>query len=267
MSRRHINMGAPVERAKLSQFNQMFINPVCWPTLSFAPAGLPWYSGPSNGWKKVRAYPKIAQSFDLSGFDENQVELALSEIGAQVKAAGFERGSYRGRPDNRYHDGLGLHMTFSCLRGHSSILIQLFASSSAEGALGEGVFGVRRGWLETPKHSLRALVRNPMSKPRLPVGQLSYRTDLVGVRYNRYVRKPSRVWSFYKFEEDQQTRVLEELLNQADDAGYEMADMLGHETLPLAQFRGKRTSGLRRQRHMLTITASQQNVGVELRSC
>ena len=270
VSRRHINMGSRVYRTALPQFNQMFMNPVCWPTLSFAHPELPFYEGPHKSFKNSRFNPGVSQNFDLGAYEEQQVELAMREVSAQIKATGFEEGTHRGLPSRTYHDGLGLHVRFSHLGGikedrRSIIIFQMFAAG-AEGELSEGLFGIQRGWLETPKHSLRALLRNPMSKPRLSVGELNYQTDSLGVRYNRYVRKPSRVWSFYRFEVGQQPVVLEELLNQAEDAGYEMQDMLGPETLPLAQFRGKRASGLRRQRDVLTITASQQNVGVELRS-
>lgn len=255
-------MGSLVYRSALPIFNQMFMSPVCWPTLSFARPGLPRYSGPHKNWKNVQLRPAVSQTFDISGLDETHAELALSEIRVQVKAAGFERGRYAGDPDV-YQDGMGLNMRFTYLDQYSKIHVQLFASSSAEGVLG----AVRRGWRETPERSLRALISNPMSEPQVSVGQLDYRANLLGVRYNRYVGKPSRAWSFYRFEEDQQTRVLEELLNQAEDAGYEIRDVLRHETLPLAQFRGKRIADRRRQSDMLTITASQQNVGIELRSC
>ncbi len=253
----------------MPQFNRMFMNPVCCPTLSFAHPDSLRYSGPSNGWKKVRAWPEISQTFDLSCFDETQFELALKEVNAQVKAAGFELGRRNGPSRWEYYDGLGLNLRFSFLdpnfEGRSILLFSLFAVHG-EGVQHDGPFGVRLRLVETPEHSLKALLGDPMSEPRLSVGQLSYRTNSLGARYRYFARKPSRVWSFYKFEEDQQTRVLEELLNQAEDAGYEMDDILGPETLPLAQFRGTRIAGRRRQRDVLTITASQQNVGVELKS-
>lgn len=269
MSRRRTNRRWSVETTTMPQFNRMFMNPVCCPTLSFAHPGPLRYSGPSNGWKKVRAWPKISQTFDLSGFDETQVELALREVSTQVKAAGFEPGK-RDRPRQReYYDGLGLNLRFSFkdsdFEGRSTLLFSIFAVNG-EGVERDGPFGVRRRLIETPEHSLQELLTDPMSEPRLSVGELGYRTNLLGARYWRFARKPSRVWNFYKFEEDQQTRVLEELLNQAEDAGYEMADMLGPETLPIAQFRGKRVAGRRRQHDVLTISVSQQNVGVELRS-
>lgn len=114
-------------------------------------------------------------------------------------------------------------------------------------------------------HNLNLRV-NEQFDQSFSVGQLNYRTNVLGTRRGYGARGPSRVWSFYRFEEGQQGLVLEELLNQADDAGYEMQDLLGHERLPLAQFRGKRPAGRRRRQDVLTITASQQNVGVELRS-
>ena len=147
----YVNFDKAVERTAHPDFKRILMSQVSWPTLSFAHPGPPRYSGPG---KKSRAYRTINQTFDLTGYDENQIESALSEVRAQVEASGFERGSYRGQPGKVYHDGLGLNLNFSYRdKGgfddqRRRIFFSVFESRNAEPAPRERVFGwLRRTWL------------------------------------------------------------------------------------------------------------------------
>ena len=107
--------------------------------------------------------------------------------------------------------------------------------------------------------SLSALSRNAMASP-----ELSFVEPLGIVEVERRnlpasaLSTPARFTTFFEFDSSQRDAAVEELLDQAVDAGFELENQLPDSDWPLAKY--KATNG----NVVLTITVSAMNAGVEL---
>ena len=109
--------------------------------------------------------------------------------------------------------------------------------------------------------SLESLSRNAMATPELSFVEPVSVIESTGTeRGENFLSEPVRVTTFFEVAPSQRDDAVEELLEQAQESGFDPLNALPESDWPLAKYVATNDDGL-----MLSITVSETNLGVELR--